>query len=80
MKIITYEVWAKPNNKVSDETKRLFRWYNEVAKQLKLNTMIADYDEHIELIVNIEHEEDLQKYDTLYRDYICHPERSEYYE
>lgn len=80
MSIITYEVWARPSTKISDETKRLFNWYNEIAQQLKLNTVINNYDNHIELVVNIEHEADMQLYDVLYREYICHPERSEYYE
>lgn len=80
MKKITYEVWARPDSIITNETKRLFRWYNEMAQQLKLNTVVASYDNHIELIINMEHEVDTQKYDTLYREYICHPERSEYYE
>ena len=80
MKRITYEVWAKPGTEISDETKRLFRWYNEMAQQLKLNTVINNYDKYIDLVVNIEHDADMALYDTLYREYICHPERSEYYE
>lgn len=79
MKKITYEVWARPGQELSIETYRLFEWYQEMAKQLKLETFIINHIAYITLTVYIKTEDDMQKYDTLYREYICHPERSEYY-
>lgn len=80
MKKITYEVWARPNQDISAETNRLFAWYKEMATQLKLETFIINHSKYITLTVYIKTDDDMKNYDTLYREYICHPERSEYYE
>ncbi len=80
MKKITYEVWARPGQEISAETNRLFEWYQKRATQLKLDTHIIYHKTHITLLVYIKTNEGLQRYDTLYRECICHPERSKYYE
>lgn len=80
MKKITYEVWARPTQNISAETIRLFNWYKEMATQLKLEAVILNNSKYITLAIYIKTDDDMKSYDTLYREYICHPERSEYYE
>lgn len=79
MKKVLYEVWARPGESITDETKRLFQWYQSMAENLGLESYAAERGHYMELVVYIKKDEDMITYDTLYREYICHPERSEYY-
>lgn len=79
MEKITYELYAKPGDFISDESARLFAYYSECAHQLRLENYINNHERWIELVVYIHTPHDRERYVTLYKEFICHPERSEWY-